>query len=93
MKKFLILTVVSMLSLGIITGCGDQGDLEASALPGVNQIIKEDLKGEAKCLRVKITEKVDGTHYKATATLNNGHDIIIMIEDRGETVLVTIPEQ
>ena len=82
-----------MLSLGIITGCGEQADLEASAMPLVDQIIKEDLRGEAKCFKVKITEKVDDTHYKATAFLDNGNDLKIMIEDRGETVAVTVPEQ
>ena len=42
------------------------------------------------CLRVAITDKVDDKHYKATATLDNGKDIKIMIEDCGETINVTI---
>ena len=44
-----------------------------------------------KRVAVKITEKVDDTHYKAKATLDNGNDIKIMIEDRGEEIYVTIP--
>ena len=65
-----------------------------SSLPE-NQTIIETLSPTppVSCLRVKITEKVDDTHYKAIATLDNGNDIRIMIEDRGDKVQVSIPEQ
>ena len=43
------------------------------------------------CLKVKITEKVDDKHYRAIATLDDGRDVRIMIEDRGDEIHVTIP--
>ena len=94
MKKFLVLIAAVLLACGNLTGCGNsRSTLEENAKPLVSQIIKEQLNGDAQCLKVKITDKVDNTHYKAVATLDNGNDLNIMIEDRGDMIYVTIPEQ
>ena len=73
-------------------------DLKELAKPIVTQMIREDLHGWAKCLKVRITERVDDTHFKAVATLDNGHDLKIIIEDNpytneDTTFYVSIPEQ
>lgn len=93
MKKSLMVIAAAVLGLGILAGCGPKkSDLEESAKPVVTKIISDN-GGEAKCIKVKITEKVDGSHYKATATLDNGNDINIMIEHKDDQVIVTIPVQ
>ena len=75
----------------ILSACGREGTLEESAVPVVNSIIQRYVTGGAKCIKVKITEKVDSKHFKANATLDNGNDLKIMIEDRGDQIYVTIP--
>ena len=94
MKKFGFLFAVMLSSIFMLCGCGNEAELEESAIPVVSDIIKEQLGSRAaKCLSVKITEKVSDKHYKAVATLDNGNDINIMIEDRGDQIYVTIPEE
>ena len=102
MKKLVMLVAAVMLGLGTLTSCGGRkSEMEEAAKPLVSSIINDytyynSTSAEMSyvdCLRVKITEKVDDTHYKAIATLDNGNDIRIMIEDCGDKVQVTIPEQ
>jgi len=90
MKKFLTLVAVVMLGLCALTGCRKM-TLEKSAKPLVTEIISEQLGGSAKCTKVKITDKIDDKHYRATAKLDNGNDIQVIIEDRGDMVYVSIP--
>ena len=93
MKKFLVLIAAVLLACGNLTGCGNsRSTLEENAKPLVSQIIREQLHGSAKCLKVRITERVDDTHFKAVATLDNSNDLNIMIEDRGDMIYVTIPK-
>lgn len=77
----------------ILSACGKESKLEESAVPVVTRIIQQQLNGNTKCIKVKILEKVDDKHFKANATLDNGNDIKIMIEDRGSQIYVTIPTQ
>ena len=92
MKKLFMLLALVMLGLGILTACGSsKSSLEKAARPVVSKIFYEQFGKRVDCLKVKITEKVDNNHYKATATLGNGNDIRIMIEDRGDSIYVTIP--
>ena len=91
MKKSLMLIAVALLGMCVLTGCGRQSTLEKSAKPLVTEIIQKQLRGSAKCEKVKITEKIDEKHYKATASLDNGNEIKVIIEDRGDTVYVSIP--
>ncbi|MDD5600093.1 MAG: hypothetical protein PHV82_19265 [Victivallaceae bacterium] len=92
MKK-MILTLMAV-SCMFITGCGNNSQLEESAKPLVYQILKEELgHNSAECVAVKITEKVSDDFYKAKATLSNGNDIKITIQQKGDMVYVTIPNQ
>lgn len=93
MKKnmFRALFLCVCASCLLLTACGRESELEESAVPVVTDIIHQQLGGDANCVKVKITEKIDDKHYKATATLSNGNDLKVMIEDRGEQILVTIP--
>lgn len=91
----MVLLAAAVLSLGTLTGCGpSKATLEKEAKPLVDKILRDNLGDDAaKCLKVKITEKVDKHHYKAVATLDNGNDLNIMIEHRDDIIIVTIPEQ
>ena len=91
MKKLFVLTFAAILGLCILAGCDNESNLEESAKPVVTDIIQTQLGGNAKCLKVSITEKVDDKHYRAVATLDNCMDIECMIEDCGETICVSIP--
>ena len=90
MKKLLMLVAMVMLGLVALTGC-HKANLENSAKPLVTEIISEQLGGNAKCVNVKITDQIDEKHYRATATLDHGNDLKIVIEDRGDTIYVSIP--
>lgn len=43
------------------------------------------------CLKVKIVERVEDKHYRAIATLEDGRNVRIMIEDSGDEIHVNIP--
>ena len=77
----------------MLCGCNKEADLEESAVPLVTSMLKDEFGDVAvKCVAVKITEKVSDKHYKAKATLANGNDIKIMIEELDNNMLsVTIP--
>lgn len=66
-----------------------------AACPIVTRIISERLgSNSSKCMKVKITEKVTKGFYKASATLDNGNDIDITIEEKGDDqIYVRIPPQ
>jgi len=85
--------IVSLVvSLALTVGL-DKRPLEDDARPLVTQIIHEQLRGSAKCVRVKITENLGDGYFKAVATLDNGRDVRILIEQRRDMVYVTIPKQ
>ena len=94
MKKFLVSIVAAALALCIITGCGNrQTNLEKCAKPIVTKITKDHFHWNVECFKVKITEKIDEKHYKAVATMTDGKDYEIMIEDRGDMVFVQFNKQ
>lgn len=94
MKKFLASIVAAVLALCTITGCGNrQTNLEKSAKPIVSQITKDQFHWNVECLKVKITEKIDEKRYNAVATLTDGKDYEITVEDRGDMVFVQFNKQ
>lgn len=89
MKKILAILTLSIATL--FWGCGYV--LEESAVPVVNDILKEQLGDQAaQCVKVEISEKVTDKLYKANAILTNGNSIEITILDQGEQILVTVLE-
>jgi len=83
--------VASSLLFIALTGCGNS--LADSAKPLVTEIIEEQLGGGAECVAVEVGEEFADNHYRAVATLANGNDLKIVIEDRGNEIRVTIPNQ
>ena len=79
---------------GIVKGCNSKESiLEKSAVPVVTQILAENLgRGNAAtCKEVEITEKISDGLYRASAILNNGNKLKIIIEEKGNNrILVSI---
>jgi hypothetical protein len=58
--------------------------LEKEAVGLVTEILAENAEmfsRAPRCLRVRITEEIVDNHYRATATLDNGTDIALTIQD------------
>jgi len=71
---------------------GGKADIEASAVPIVTQIIREELGEDGvECKAVKIVEEVTDGFYKARAILANGNELDITIEKEGDQIFVSIP--
>jgi hypothetical protein len=69
-----------------------RSELQKSACSVVTEIFHEQLLiGNVDCKVVKITAKVRENFYTAKATLDNGEDIDITIENKYETIFVSIP--
>jgi hypothetical protein len=47
----------------------------------VTEIVHEQLNGGSDCVDVKINDEVKDGFYRATATLDNGNDIDITIDN------------
>ena len=80
----------------LLTGCGRasaENELEQAAMPVVTDIIRTQFHGNAACSAVRITRKLAAGRYQAVATLSNGRDIRILIEDRGGEIRVSIPRE
>ncbi|MDW8241591.1 MAG: DUF4339 domain-containing protein [Thermogemmata sp.] len=85
------LWVVSFIVSVVLTYSFDYSELEDTAQSLVTQIVREQLHGTAKCVRVRVTESLGNGYYKAVATLDNGNDLRVLIQKRGDMVYVTIP--
>lgn len=82
-----------VLSIMISMG-GSQAMIEEAACPVVTDIIKSKLFGSATCKAVTITDEVSSGFYRAIATLNNGNELRITIEERDDgQIYVQIPNQ
>lgn len=93
MKKMILLAVMFVALSMVFTGCGN-AEMEKSAVPVVTQILKEQLgSNSAECVTVEITGTITKGLYKANAILNNGNTIKITIQDKGDQIYVTIPNQ
>ena len=95
--KFAAIGLLVFFIIAWISSHGVKSILEKESVALVTQIIDENrnemLKRgvePAKCLRVIIDEKIDDKHYKATATLDNGMDVKILITHEGDQVGVTL---
>lgn len=86
---FLAAAIASILLDEVISKTG----IEASACPLVTQIIQQQLYASASCKDVSIVKDVGDGFYTATATLDNGNDIKIAIQQRGNEIYVQIPRQ
>ena len=90
MKRNQLLLFCAMLfGMLLFTGCSNESAIEESAVPIVNNIIKE-AGGDAKCTKVKIIETLGEDTYKGEATLDNGNKLQVAITVEGDQMLVVI---
>ena len=86
-----VTVIVLVIALGVLFVLGAKREsLEQTAKELVTQIIQQKMYSTTTCARVKVTEEVASGLYRATATLDNGNDLKITIEDQGDKVLVRI---
>lgn len=90
---FIIAGIVWLLQIPAMIAKDEKGVIEKSACPLVTQIIHEQFKKTATCKIVKVTQDLGNGLYKAEATLDNGNDIKITVERKGDNIEVTIPPQ
>lgn len=90
MRKMCTWSLV-LVFCALLSGCGS--NLEISAEPLVTQIIQEQFGGTAECVGVTLGSEFAEDRYHATATLDNGNELDIVIHDRGATLEVQIPPQ
>ena len=90
-RNQLLLFCALLFGMLLFTGCSNESAIEESAVPIVNNIIKEN-GGDAKCTNVKIIETLDKDTYKGEATLDNGHKVQLTITVKGDQMLVVINE-
>ena len=90
-RNQLLLFCALLFGMLLFTGCSNESAIEESAVPIVNNIIKEN-GGEAKCTNVKIIETLDKDTYKGEATLDNGNKVQVAITVNGDQMLVVINE-
>ncbi|CAL95245.1 hypothetical membrane protein [Azoarcus olearius] len=94
-KKHYFWAWIAAFVFSIMIGIGgSQAMIEEAACPVVTNIIKSQLFGSATCKAVSITEEVSSGFYKAVATLDNGNELRITIEERRDgQIYVQIPNQ
>lgn len=93
-KQIFVVAWLAAFGLSLFVGqVGNKAGLEASACPIVTQIIQEQLYASAACKGVTIVKDVGGGFYTAAATLDNGNEIKITIQQRGKEIYVQIPRQ
>ena len=69
----------------------NQAAIEEGACATVTELLADNMFNAATCKAVAITDEVSSGFYKATATLDNGKDLRITIEEKGDDqIYVTI---
>ena len=67
--------------------------LEKESVGLVTQIVQGQLGGKATCKAVSITKNVSDGFYQAIAYLDDGTELKLVIELKGDQMLVTVPKQ
>ncbi len=67
--------------------------LESESVALVTRIIAEKSGDKARCTRVKITETISASRYRARAHLDDGRILNISLEVQGDEFFVEIPPQ
>ncbi len=63
---------------------GDKQALAEQACQVTTEIVHEQLNGSSDCVAVKIDEEIKDGFYRATATLDNGNDLSITIDNTSD---------
>ena len=92
---FVGLVAYLALAIGIISATepSESEVLESESVSLVTQIVQDQLGGTATCKAVAIEKSVSDGFYHAVAYLDNGNELKIVIEHKGDQIFVTIPDQ
>lgn len=86
---WIIVFVISMIAGSI----SHESAIEKSACPIVTDIIHHQFYGKASCIAVTIDDEPRDDFYRATAVLDNGNELDITIEKKGDQIYVRVPQQ
>lgn len=79
---------VISIGLGMV---GGESAIEEAACPLVTDIIHKQFYQSSSCVAVTIEEELKSGLYRASAILDNGNEINITIEKKGEQIVVRVP--
>jgi hypothetical protein len=66
-------------------------DIKETATPLVTQILQDNLGQNKNCESISIENKLPNGDYEAIATLDDGSEINITIQEKGQMIYVSIP--
>ncbi len=89
----LIFVTVLGLSWKGIEKASNNNIIEATSVDLVTQIIEKEFESDIKCKAVHIEKEISDGFYHAVAYLDNGNELKISIERKGDQIQVAIPEQ
>lgn len=72
---------------------GGESAIEEAACPLVTDIIHKQFYQSSSCIAVSIDDEPRSGFYRATAFLDNGNEIDITIEQKGDQIYVRVPQQ
>ena len=89
------LVVYFVVAFGVISATEPSLNevLESESVSLVTQIVQNQLGSTAACKAVSIEKEVSDGFYHAVAYLDNGNELKIAIEHKGDQIFVTIPNQ
>ena len=93
-SRFAVPATLLACTLLFAAGCGRlkakpsrKDDLEKQAAVQLSQLMSRDSLNFS-CTGVRLTEQIDGRTWKAAAALDNGEELDIIVEDRGDTLRI-----
>jgi len=86
---FAVWCVVFVLSVIVPVPLGRDA-IETTAKGVVTQIVRDQLRGSARCTRVRITSDLGGGQYRGEADLTNGYTVPVFITVVGDYVSVEV---
>ena len=89
----LVAFVFIFISIDWVTRPSVTKILETESVSLVTQIVQEQLGGKTVCKAVSIRKEVSKGFYHGVAYLDNGNELKIAIELKGNQILVSIPNQ
>ena len=66
-------------------------DIKETATPLVTQILQDNFGENKNCESISIEKKLPNGDYEAIATLDDGSEINIIIQEKGQMIYVSIP--
>lgn len=76
-----------------LSSAGGDSAVEKAACPLVTDILHQQFYKQTSCVAVTIGDEPKSGFYRASALLDNGNEIDITIEEKGDNIFVRIPRQ